>query len=243
VLITIGAVAMWVAAQAATSPLAVNIEVALCDVATQGVVPPGNPKQCDAALPDANLYWGAMYGVKTYLPKVLGVRKELVPVSNEEQQAGVRERFRLRLTRGGRDILITATAWADIKAATRAALSASDAGLVVYVGHNGLMDFPLDDVRNPKSAASTGGGGMRAVLACLSESYFDAPLRAAGHTPYVLTRSLMAPEAYVVEAVVLAFIDGKDAAGAAKDAGAAYARFQKISARAGRGVFAPTASR
>lgn len=40
-----------------------------------------------------------------------------------------------------------------------------------------------------------------AVLACESEKYFDSVLRSIGAKPIVLTKTFMAPEAYLLEAL------------------------------------------
>jgi hypothetical protein len=47
----------------------------------------------------------------------------------------------------------------------------------------------------------------------------------------------MAPEAYVVEAIARVFAEGGDEITMRQAAGAAYAKYQKISPRAGAGVF------
>ena len=108
------------------------------------------------------------------------------------------------------------------------------AGLVVYVGHNGLMDFSLDSF--PQSA----GTGKRdaAVFACLSRDYFLEALRQAGARPLILTRSLMCPEAYSTHALVLGWAAGEAPAALRERIAAAYSRYQKCGLKAARSVFA-----
>jgi hypothetical protein len=57
-----------------------------------------------------------------------------------------------------------------------------------------------------QAAAATEQGAAEAnasfVLACYSENYFAASLRHAGSTPLVTTRALMAPEGYLIHAIV-----------------------------------------
>jgi len=61
------------AARADNQPASLHVIVALVDNATQGIVPVpakiGNGND-----PAHNLYWGAAYGVKTFLSKAAGWR-------------------------------------------------------------------------------------------------------------------------------------------------------------------------
>jgi hypothetical protein len=109
-----------------------------------------------------------------------------------------------------------------------------DAVLVVFVGHNGLMDFPA-----PVHPQSRPGALPRAavVLACASRPYFHELLRTAGAEPLLLTAGLMAPEAYALEAAVTAFARGDTAAEVREAAAAAYARYQKCGLKAARRLF------
>jgi hypothetical protein len=74
----------------------------------------------------------------------------------------------------------------------------SDAELVVYVGHDGLMDFPLE----MDFAGRSGTTHAAIILACASRSYFRDLLRASGATPLLWTTGLMAPEAYTLKAAL-----------------------------------------
>lgn len=76
------------------------------------------------------------------------------------------------------------------------AAGASD--LVAYVGHDGLMDFALDHYEY--SADSKRRDAV--MLACASKSYFANALAGPGVKPLIWTTGLMAPEAYVIEAVL-----------------------------------------
>jgi hypothetical protein len=221
----------WLVTATSSPPLEIRVEVALCDKDTQGVVAPANPRQCSAALPGENVYWGALYGVKTHLPSALHAKREPVTVTDDERSDGVVERFVLHTPRA----TVTATAWADMGHAMRAALTPpAGTALVVFAGHNGLMDMPVASLE----LAPTTSTAAVSVLACLSARYFADVIAARGLAPYVLTKSLMAPEAYVVAAVVRAFVDGKPAKTAVDDAAASYATFQHISKRAAHTVFA-----
>jgi hypothetical protein len=112
--------------------------------------------------------------------------------------------------------------------------AAGDAHLVVFVGHNGLMDFPPPCRPSPRPGAPPRAA---AVLACASRPYFLDLLRAAGAGPRLLTTGLMAPEAYVLDAAVTAFARGDSAAGVRGAAASAYARYQKCGLSGARRLF------
>jgi hypothetical protein len=78
------------------------------------------------------------------------------------------------------------------------------------------------------------------VLACYSEQYFGGRLRRAGAEPLVMTRQLMAPEGYVLEAVLSGVGDGASRSEIRRRAVAAYAKWQKLSSGSAGWIFAPT---
>ncbi len=86
-----------------------------------------------------------------------------------------------------------------------------------------------------------------AILACMSEQFFGPVLKSLGARPIVLTRTLMAPEAYLLEALASAVArHGPTEATALRTALVdAYARYQRITPRAAGTVFskAPQAQR
>ena len=78
-----------------------------------------------------------------------------------------------------------------------------------------------------------------AVLACMSEQFFGPVLRSIGARPVALTRTLMAPEAYLLEALAAAVArHGPTEAGPIRSALVdAYARYQRLTPRAAGSVF------
>lgn len=107
---------------------------------------------------------------------------------------------------------------AAIDAFLRAAAGADD-DVVVFVGHDGLMELNAPDVRGAAHDVDV------AVFACLSERYFGAAVAKTGARRRLLTRDFMAPEAYVVDAYIDAVVRGKDADDAVTKA---YAKYQKL---------------
>ena len=113
-----------------------------------------------------------------------------------------------------------------IRADGREFAAGGAAHLVAFVGHNGLMDFAVPELH---PGNETPCPGSPVVLACYSDFYFSKLLRphaaAAGHDA-----SLMAPEAYVLDAALIELVRRRwpgEVVGAA--AASAYAQYQKIS--------------
>jgi len=65
------------------------------------------------------------------------------------------------------------------------------------------------------------------VLACVSASYFGPILRARGAHPLLMTRSLMAPEAYTLDAALSRWLSGGTPGDVRSAAAAAYCLHQK----------------
>jgi hypothetical protein len=247
---------------AAAEPIVTHIVVALCDNIHQGIVPVpahlGNGQK-----PRENLYWGAAYGVRTFLTKRAGW--EIVE-SSTGTQGGRLERIVLRtdLKRGNESVeaILVADAWdgrfmpealerfLQMAAGNHAetidvvvdgqhhTVRASGAStLIGFVGHNGLMDFSLHEVPTKEPAAKPRSA---LVLACSSKPYFKGILEDVGAHPILLTTGLMAPEAYTLDAAVKAFILG-ESPGKIRDAAAsAYAKYQRCSQKAARRLFSST---
>lgn len=217
----------------AKPPVAVHVVVALCDNATQGIVPVP-PAIGDGNDPRTNLYWGAAYGLKTWLKRERWtVEKAKVP--NEF----VLERIVARKTIGGTEVVLTADAWRGSR--IREAIGAfvahasgrgegSRAQLVAYIGHDGLMEFEVPAQR----AVAAGRSPQSIVLACASLQYFGEHLRVAGSKPLLLTTGLMAPEAYTLTAAIGAWVSGGDVREAAAQA---YHKYQKCGIKAARRLF------
>ena len=235
-----------------------HIFVPLCDNENQGIVPVpehlGNGQD-----PEGNLYWGARYGVKTFFKQ----SSEWEELSLEQPLCGCgsilkRAAFRRRASP---DRLIVAEAYSgiDMTEAIKDFLKAAagilersfevrldgnahriDAGgaadLVAFVGHNGLMDAPLEHV--PERMGRNGPVGA-VVLACKSLPYFKEPLQSARCPLWVGTTGFMAPEAYALDAVLSGWIGEEPPSLLCRRAAEAYARYQRCNARAAERLFAP----
>jgi len=227
----------------------IHVFVALCDNKSQGIVPVskllGNGDD-----PGNNLYWGAMYGTRTFL-KRSGAWDVVLTV--EDMPEPVLERIVLKHRSTGAYLVADAYRGRRIKEAVKAFLDAAagnkpvvlevggvaigtygKANLVAYVGHNGLMDF---DVPRPTRRDDSGPGPAAIVLACKSKPYFHATLTKLGCRPLLLTTGLMAPEAYTLDAALEAWLSGQNASGLRDSAARAYHKYQKCGIRGATRLF------
>ncbi|MCL2825453.1 MAG: hypothetical protein FWD57_15785 [Polyangiaceae bacterium] len=106
--------------------------------------------------------------------------------------------------------------------------------VVGYAGHNRLMD----GLRLPPVPASP-HPIPSFVLACMSERHFGLPLRQAGSPTLLTTRSYMAPEGYVIDAVAGGIAENRSVEEIRSAAVDATAQWQRIPRASADNVFAP----
>lgn len=227
----------------------IHVVVALCDNKYQGIVPvPARIGNGDDLID--NLYWGADLGVKSYFRRL----KDWKLVQSVKDPAPkILERVIFRKSKGGAILVADAYRGREIKAATEDFMSfaagaspltlsvlgkelsgGGGADMLVYVGHDGLMNFQLSSTAKHQDARTR----KVAILCCKSQQFFGPSVQAAGAEPLLWTKSLMAPEAYVLEAAVQSFLKHENGSRAVERASAAYAKYQHCSVRAARTVFA-----
>lgn len=228
--------------QALASPTirSARIIVSLADNTHQGIVPT-TPTLGNGQSPRTNLYWGAMYGVKSYFQRHEDWAVERIETLNPnilESLKLVSKRF------DGFEIKVEAWDGAKQKLAVSAyfnELSESETGadLTLFVGHNALMDHYVGAY--PVVRISVAENIVRkrktAVIACRSRSYFSSFAESAGVESYVMTNGLMAPEAYVIEGILSAWMRGGDRIDAGNRAAEKYAKYQKIPLRSAQRLF------
>jgi len=230
------------------APRVIHVFVALCDNKHQGIVPVpkkiGNGDNCDD-----NLYWGAMYGVRTQF-KRSSEWKLLTTEQNPE--AGILERCVFQHKSGTVYLVADAYQGSKIRQAVEGFLDASagkneksiklddktiliagGSDLLAYVGHNGLMDFslPLPEEQTQKDPKEV------VILACKSKAYFEPYLSRVGATPVVLTTNFMAPEAYVLEAALTGWVAKESPEEIGLRAAKAYNTYQKCGIKGARRLF------
>lgn len=261
ILVAFVTISSGVYARETAAPRVIHVFVALCDNVHQGIVP------VPAALgngddPGKNLYWGARYGIKTFLSRsprwtLLETIPHLPTAPDPDWRAWP---FRFRLPEppilercvfrhaARRDVYLVADAYRGrrIKQAVIDFLNAAsgatfggaagwmdgcdvslplygDAQLLVYVGHDGLMDFSLNDY--PVHRDRRRRDAM--ILACFSRRYFSEPVKRAGAHPLLWTTGLMAPEAYTLAGALEGWIAGEAPGQIRLRAAAAYHKYQR----------------
>ena len=241
-------------------PLVIRVVVPLCsnEQIWCGAGFAGQPGK-----PATNLYWGAIFGARRFLERKRSVwsRLELSKGDGVVLERAVYRRevaaSRWGLSRAEpveQIAVLEAIHGSSIddavrrfwQAATRGGdISFHDGGTersarihaMGYVGHNRLMDGIVFPPRLP--AASNPARPIPSfVLACNSEGYFTRALTSAGSTPLVMTRTLMAPEGYVVDAVLRGLGENASPTELRRRAVRAYAAWQRIPERQAGAVFA-----
>jgi len=213
----------------------IGVFVALADNQNQGIVPVSEAigKGDD---PERNLYWGTTEGLKGVFDR----SKEWKLTEKIDSPVNT-EILRIRAYRNAKkNAVLHARAYkgSAIKECIRdfeAAVQSGSFDMVVFIGHNGLMDFDLPRPMKSEIQAKTPDC---VVLCCKSERYFKTRIEAAGGRPVLLTTQLMYPGAFILHAVADSWLDGKDLSTVRESAGIAYAQNQKLSKKAGMGVFA-----
>ena len=236
-------------ARCQATPRTVHVFVALADNKNQGIVPVaarlGNGEDAEN-----NLYWGAAYGVKAFfthskdwqrLQCSKGLKPEILERCIFQQQKQnvflVADAYRgIQIKQTITDFLGAAAGTTPERVVVQAdgqnfSLNiAGGANLVVYVGHEGFMDFQLPNLPAGKNASAR----PAIVLACISKSYFATALRTAGARPLVWTTGLMAPEAYTLKSALDGWVLNEPDEQIRERAAAAYDRYQKCGLKAAR---------
>lgn len=236
---------MVVAAAGQSPPRTVHVFVALADNIHQGIVPVP-AKLGDGTDPEHNLYWGAAGGVKTFFMRSAEWRlisQQPGPKPEILQRCVFRHRTANvylvadayrgdRIQQAITDFLDAAAgaSRAKVSAGNEVVAAAGDSNLVVYVGHDGLMDFQL-----PAISRQTAPGGREAIiLACASKAFFAVPLRSSGAHPLLWTTGLMAPEAYTLKSALDGWVLGESDEEIRQRAAAAYDKYQKCGIKGAR---------
>jgi len=235
----------------ANEPWIAHVLVPLCDNDHQGIVPV-NASLGNGQSTRTNLYWGAGYGLKTHFSRASDWKTLLI---DQPESAHILERaiFEKTFSDGHRVILVAEaydgafmkTCLEDYFAYLtgsekltanlpdgRSISYGSASDLIAINGHNGLMDvdvsIPTNQDKKPKDAVA---------IACISHDYFREPLAQTGGYPLLCTTGLMAPEAYVMRAILDAWGSGKSPTEIRTAAGAAYHRYQKCGIKGATNLF------
>lgn len=231
-------------------PLVIHLFVPLCDNKNQGIVPV--PEKIGNGLnPKTNLYWGAGYGIKNHFRRRTSWQKikETAPLdstilervifyrrfTNEANVYLIADAYRgdkMEACLSGFFYSLTGEKQAVIAIDTTTIEACSKADLLVFNGHNGLMDLRFDYRKNKDGIKKDA-----AVISCYSDMYFSLHLNYAGGYPLVTTTGLLAPEAYITEAFFESWALMKSDDEIRISAGDAYDKYQSCSQKAARALF------
>lgn len=216
----------------------IHVFVALCDNANQGIVPV--PKTLgNGQNPRTNLYWGALYGVKTHFKR----SKDWTFIKKvKSTNTHILERVLFKHNTSDTYLLADAYDGKYIKKTITHFLEASAgnndqaihhnnlnlqfggaSNLLCYVGHNGLMEFSVNGNFEPKNTKKRDA----IMLACVSKSYFKEHLQKTKATPLVWSTGLMAPEAYTLKWAIDGWIQKEKNLQIRERAAKAYHKYQK----------------
>lgn len=231
-------------------PLVVHMLVPLCDNENQGIVPV-NANLGNGMNLNTNLYWGAAYGVRSYFKKRPDW-KLLKSISNPNLNVLERIVFQKEFSNGAKVIFIADAYRGDrmkeclldyfnflagkkndcVKDQAINVCGGSDADLIIFNGHNGLMDVSVDapifSGRKNKEAAAIG---------CYSFSYFKNHFTRTNSYPTLTTTHLMAPEAYVAEALINNWALLSNESTIRSEVAKAYHTFQKCGMKGAMNLF------
>ena len=224
----------------------IHIFVALCDNRFQGIVPVPE-KIGNGQNPNANLYWGCGYGIRTYFKK-----------SSEWKWLKTYKLDSIRLERivfqhVSQKYYLIADAYDGefIKNCTLDFLNSSSdnlkdtlhienkviglagfSSLIAYIGHDGLMDFEITE----KFSNSDGITRDLIILACYSKYYFSQHLKEAQVNPLIWTTGLMCPEAYTIHDALTGYVKGETVPQIRQRAAAAYSKYLHCTEKAVRNL-------
>lgn len=222
----------------------IHVLVALCDNKYQGIVPVpssiGNGQD-----PKNNLYWGAGYGVKSFF---ISKSRNWQLISTQMNPAeNILERILFK--HKTKDIYLLADAYdgkyirqttidfftissgkkeMEMEVSGKKIYFGGASDLVAYVGHDGLMDFSIDQRFNGANSKKR----QAIVLACYSKNYFSSHLKQTGATPLVWTTGLMAPEAYTLHDAINGWVENKPSSEINLASAKAYSKYQKCGLKA-----------
>nr|WP_321232533.1 hypothetical protein [uncultured Psychroserpens sp.] len=230
-----------------SEPKTIHVFVALCDNVNQGIVPVpahlGNGQDIIG-----NLYWSALYGVKTHFKN----SKEWTLIASEKAIGNhILERVLFQHKTTNTYLMADAYDGKYIKQTTIDFLEASagrnpvkveykeqelqfggDAQLLSYIGHDGLMEFDVEGTFKPINENKRDA----IILACISKDYFKPYLKQTKANPLVWTTGLMAPEAYTLKWAIDGWILNETDVQISERAAKAYDHYQKCGLRGARGL-------
>lgn len=210
----------------------IHVFVALADNASQGIAPvPAKIGNGDDAA--ANLYWGSSEGFKSVFARSKSWKLEK---TEENPAPEILERRRYR--HASKNVVLVAEAWRgknihQCLEAFLADLRNRQSDLAAFIGHNGLMDAPVE----VKAAAANARPVDAIILCCVSGAWFKPHLEALKARPVLTTEQLMYPGSFLLRDALDVWLRHGTRPEIRAAAAKAYAANQGISVKAATGVF------
>ncbi len=238
---------MFISLEAFSQNRIIHVLVALCDNVNQGIVPV--PKKIgNGQDPANNLYWGCGFGVKTFIKKQ-PEWKLIKQINNPTRPIYERLIFKHKDSSiflvadayNGAMIKQTVTDLLDYAAGKNKIVIKIDslkinaggsADLICYVGHDGLMDFSLENYPSQSDKKKR----EVVLLACASKNYFYNHIKKTAAYPLVWTTNLMCPEAYTLDAIIDSWIIHDTPAKTREKAAQIYNQYQKCGIKGARNL-------
>ena len=225
----------------------IHVFVALCDNVNQGIVPVPS-KLGNGQDVKGNLYWSALYGVKTHFKN----SKDWTLISSKKSIGNhILERVLFKHKTTSTYLLADAYDGKYIKQTTIDFLEASagrntinvahkeqvlkfggDAKLLAYIGHDGLMEFNVEGQFKPVNDNKRDA----IILACVSKDYFKPYIEKTKANPLVWTTGLMAPEAYTLKWAIDGWVLNETDVQIRDRAAKAYNHYQKCGINGARNL-------
>jgi len=223
----------------------IHVLVALCDNDNQGIVKVPR-KIGNGQDPANNLYWGCGYGVKTFFKKQSDwklVRQISKPNSQVLERLVFKHKdslvYLVADAYDGKEIKQTTIDFLNYAAGISkitinldpgSIVAGGNSNLICYIGHDGLMDFSLDQY--PKQADKKKREVI--ILACASKNFFQNIIKKTGASPLLWTTNLMCPEAYTLDAAIDSWILHETPETTCEKAAQTYNQYQKCGIKGAR---------
>lgn len=223
--------------QKAVSKREIHVFVALCDNATQGIIPV-NARIGNGNDPANNLYWGCSDGLRSYFKS--SSKWKLIETKKNPSEAII-ERLVFHHTKHS-NVKLVADAYrgSEMKRCLNDFFKATagkedPARLIAFIGHNGLMEHDRDIPMAIQAAEAPNRDVI--VLSCVSKSWFSKRFADPKIRPILLTEQLMYPGAFALHGAIEGWVVDETLLSIRSRAARSYAKNQKISVKAALGVF------
>ena len=225
----------------AGKPLVVHIHIPLCDNQHQGIVPTSESLG-DGMSTRTNLYWATSSGTKKYFQK----HKQWKQIYNERSiDTNVLERIVFERNYGETKVYLVADAYRgdrmeetindylaalacerqkilELKESNQVIPLSGGADLLIFNGHNGMMDNVT--IQNWTNKSDKRKDAV--INACATYGYFEEELRRAKAYPLLRTTNLLHPGAYVLTEIIDDWVNDKPIRVMAQNANKAYCKTQ-----------------